>query len=271
MDSGGPIINFETFEYENFNVDSYVKKIAAESIYASSLAEVKDKLNRNGQQTAEEIKQSVYKNYTNFMETAKEVGNLEGKMTQLRQSLDDQRKLLNLIKNLNLSVASGATTDQPFKTSGHGNQKSSLSLLLEQVEGCSLITQKPGRNLLFHSDLEALHIDDYSVSHKLHAYLLSDALLLTLPQRKRNKTNYNMSSTSGMSSGSNRLVAGIGANNPADNIAGSSSSTNTAGGYQYKFHAFYELQDIKLMNIEDSKEVGSFLAFFFWIFHFSFI
>lgn len=117
--------------------------------------------------------------------------------------------------------------------------KSSLSLLLEQVEGCGLIAQKPGRSLLYHSDLDALHLDDYSVSHKLHAYLLSDALLLTLPQRKRNKTNYNTSSTSGLAS------------NSTDSSM-NSSSTNT---YQYKFQAFYELQDIKIMNIDDSKEV----------------
>jgi hypothetical protein len=247
MDANGPIINFEAFERENFNVDSYVKKIAAESIYASNLTDVKEKLNRNGQQTAEEIKQSVYKNYTNFMETAKEVGNLEGKMTQLRQSLDEQRKLLGLIKNLNINVADQNTSTSSGKSSNQ-IQKSSLSLLLEQVEGCGLITQKPGRNLLYHSDLEALHIDDYSVSHKLHAYLLSDALLLTLPQRKRNRTNFNMSSTSSLMSGSNRLVANLDTKNSVDN-------GSNANQYQYKFQAFYELQDIKIMNIEDSKEV----------------
>jgi hypothetical protein len=250
MDANGPIINFEAFERENFNVDSYVKKIAAESIYASNLTEVKEKLNRNGQQTAEEIKQSVYKNYTNFMETAKEVGNLEGKMTQLRQSLDEQRKLLSLIKNLNISVASTGDQNTSSSSSKTSNQiqKSSLSLLLEQVEGCGLITQKHGRNLLYHSDLEALHIDDYSVSHKLHAYLLSDALLLTLPQRKRNRTNFNINSTSSLMSGPNRLVANIDPKNSVD-------SGSPANQYQYKFQAFYELQDIKIMNIEDSKEV----------------
>ena len=168
------------------------------------------------------------------METAKEVGNLEGKMSQLRQSLDEQRKLLSLIKNLNTSVAS--TGDQNTSTSSNGMkssnqiQKSSLSLLLEQVEGCGLITQKPGRNLLYHSDLEALHIDDYSVSHKLHAYLLSDALLLTLPQRKRNRTNYNTSSTSSLMSGPNRLVANIDSKNYSIDTA-----TPSANQYQYKF------------------------------------
>ena len=176
-------INFDQFENERFNVDSFVKRVTAESIYASSLVEVKDKLNRNGQQTAEEIKQSVYKNYTNFMETAKEVDNLEGKMSQLRLALDEQRKLLVLIKNLNVTSiadAGGSTNSNKSnssKSSSSGQSasaaaaaaaatKSSLSILLEQVEGCGLIAQKPGRTLIYHSDLEALHVDDYSVSVK---------------------------------------------------------------------------------------------------------
>jgi hypothetical protein len=85
------------------------------------------------------------------------------------------------------------------------------------VEGCGLITQKPGRNLLFHSDLEALHLDDFTISHKLHAYLLNDALLLTLPQRKRTKSNFATSATLS-NTALNRLV-----NNPLLAAAKSSS------------------------------------------------
>jgi hypothetical protein len=242
-----PMINVDAFEVESFNVDNYVKKVAAENIYASSIADHKDKLNRLAQQTAEEIKQNVYKNYGNFMETSKEVGHLEGKMSQLRQSLEEQRKLLHLFKNLNVNSTVSMLTQSPTSTNANSSSSSSLSLLLEQVEGCSLIAQKPNRNLLYHSDLEALNSDDFSVSHKLHAYLLTDSLLLTLPQRKRNRTNFNSSSASGMMGG------GGGKRNDVNStlLAAGSSSNN----YQYKFHAFYELHEIKIVNIEDSKEV----------------
>ena len=236
----GPSINMEIFERENFNADNFVKKVAAESIYAANIADTKEKLSRTAQQTAEEIKQSVYKNYANFMETAKEVGHLEGKMSQMRLSLDEQRKLLSLFKNLNINsqqtpLDSTRTSESPSKPA-----KSSLSLLLEQVEGCGLVVQKSDRNLLYHSDLEALHLDDYSVSHKLHAYLLSDALLLTLPQRKRSKSNFNASSSSVLSSAAQ-----------SEKRDGTSASHT----YQFKFQAFYELAEIKIMNIDDSKEV----------------
>lgn len=50
--------------------------------------------------------------------------------------------------------------------------------------------------------------------------------------------------------GINRLIN----NNPLLASTGSKTSTS-ANSYQYKFHAFYELQDIKIMNIDDSKEV----------------
>lgn len=256
MDAG--LILGHEFDRENFDSDKYVKKIIAEKIYASDLVDIKEKLTRNAQQTSEEIKHSVYKNYTNFMETAKEVGHLEGKMSQLKQSLDEQMKLINMFKTMTTNtIASNETSSAKLKN-GSESKKSSLAMLLEQVEGCGLITQKPGRNLLFHSDLEALHIEDYSVSHKLHAYLLSDAILLTLPQRKRNKALFNSSANSTDPS-ANRLM-----NNPLlstsgktveSNLSASNASANNNNTYQYKFQAFYELQDIKIMNIDDSKEV----------------
>ncbi|CAF0712298.1 unnamed protein product [Brachionus calyciflorus] len=228
----------ELFEQSNFNVDDFVKKVASREIYASNITETKDKLNRLSIQTAEEIKHNVYKNYANFMETSKEVGHLEGKMNQLRQSLDDQRKLLNLFKNLN--DGSNSELNESPNSKALSIQNSSLTLLLEQVEGCGVIAQKPGRTLLYHSDLEALHSDDYSFLHKFHAYLLSDALLLTIPQRKRNKSTFNSSSSSVIS------------RHRSNSIINSAESTNT---YQYKFHAFYELELVNIINIEDSKEV----------------
>ena len=232
-----------------------MKKIVSASIYASNIIDTTDKLNRCAQQTSEEIKQSVYKNYANFMETAKEVGHLEGKMSQLRQSLDEQRKLLFLFKNLNANTLS--QTDAKQSLSSQSTQKSSLAILLEQVEGCGLITQKPGRNLLFHSDLEALHLDDFSVSHKLHAYLLSDALLLTLPQRKRTKSNFgNTGNHNGVNRLMNNSVLSSGSSTKsAVDASLSGSGTANANTFQYKFQALYELQDIKIMNIDDSKEV----------------
>lgn len=101
MDSkvgGVPALNLEQFESSSFNVDAYVKRVASESVYASSIGEVKERLQRVATQTSEEIKNSVFKNYANIMETSREVGHLEGKMNQLRQSLDEQRKLLGMFK-----------------------------------------------------------------------------------------------------------------------------------------------------------------------------
>ena len=259
--SSAPALNLQLFETFNFNIDEYVKKVAQESIYASNIVETKEKLIRVGQQTAEEIKQNVYKNYANFMETAKEVGHLEGKMSQLRQSLDEQRKLLSLFKNLNTNSSNSIDLSLSVSPNSINNlkQKSSLAILLEQVEGCGLITQKSGRSLLFHSDLEALHTDDYSVSHKLHAYLLSDALLLTLPQRKRSKAVLNTSIT-GSVPGVNRFISNPIHQNESNKLVESSLTNNinnssSKNSYQYKFQALYELQDVKIMNIYDSKEV----------------
>ncbi len=93
-------LNIGLFESDTFDVDAYVKKVAADAVYASSITDVKDRLQRVAAQTGEEIKNSVFKNYANIMETSREVGHLEGKMSQLRQSLEEQRKLLSAFKGL---------------------------------------------------------------------------------------------------------------------------------------------------------------------------
>lgn len=251
LDNIEDAFNLALFENPDFDVETYVKNVAAKSMFSSDLVKTKENLARASEKTAEEIKQNVYNHYGNFMETAKEVGHLEGKMSQLRQSLDEQKKLLTLFKNLNVNSASSATSskndDQSDQLSQQQQQQqqqliggiyqkrsnldlkasSSLAMLLEEVEGCGVVTQKPGRELVFHSDLEALHQADFVVSHKLHAYLLSDALLLTLPLRKRNKNS----------------------------VIKTTIINNLDNKHQYKFQAFYELQDISITNIEDRKEV----------------
>jgi exocyst complex component 8 len=258
-DSNSQAINLEDFENDNFNVDHYVKKVSG-SIFASNIADTKDKLNKIGIQTAEEIKQSVFKNYGNFMETAKEVGHLEGKMNQLRQSLEEQRKLLNLFKNLNTSTiemtqnAQNETSNRLGSSGRSSAQKTSLATLLEKVEGCGIINQKEGRSLIYHSDLEQLHLDDFSVLSRIHAYLLNDSLLLAVPKRKRSKA------IAFPSTGRDGSMTSI-------LFEASSSSIRTQSrnhSFEYKFQAFYELENIKILNIEDSKNVrNSFQIFKF--------
>ena len=95
---GGTALNLDQFESSSFDVNDYVKRVAAEAVYASSISEAKERLQRVAAQTGEEIKNSVFKNYANIMETSRQVGHLEGKMSQLRQSLEEQRKLLAMFK-----------------------------------------------------------------------------------------------------------------------------------------------------------------------------
>jgi hypothetical protein len=228
------------FDNKDFDVDSYVKNVALKSIDSNDLLKTKDQLSKLAEKTAEEIKLSVYNNYTNFMDTAKEVGHLEGKMAQLKQSLDEQKKLISLFKNLNVNsnnnVSSNSQQTDQQKTKQTNQQPTqkrlsiqngSLAKLLEEVEGCSVITQKPGREIIFDGDLELLDTTDFNVLNKIHAYLLNDALLLTVPQRKRTK-NSNFKAI---------------------------LMNNLDNKHQYKFQAFYELQDITISNIADRKEV----------------
>ena len=102
--------------------------------------------------------------------------------------------------------------------------------MLEPVVGCGLIAQNADRNPLYHANMEALHVDFYTASHKLHGYQLNDALLLSLPQRIRSKSIFNATSPASGADGD-----GGGRITSSDGGSGDEASYS----YQIKFQAFH--------------------------------
>ena len=88
------------------------------------------------------LKKNVYKNYTLFIETAREISVLEGEMYQLSHLLTDQKDGLHLL--LETSMTNDRLEiprddgDAAVINKGDDETKKNLAFLLEKVEGGSI-------------------------------------------------------------------------------------------------------------------------------------
>lgn len=89
------------------------------------------------------LKQNVYQNYVQFIETAKEISHLESEMYQLSQILSEQRSFLNIICSNEVTETISENNFEIKKNSfskSSVNEDSTLQLiqLLENVEGVTV-------------------------------------------------------------------------------------------------------------------------------------
>lgn len=88
-------------EFLPFDFISIFSSISAsKSIGSTDLMNMKRRMHLISSEAKTELKQNVYRNYTKFIETAKEVSSLESEVYQLHSLLADEKQLLNTVKEL---------------------------------------------------------------------------------------------------------------------------------------------------------------------------
>ncbi|XP_054714225.1 exocyst complex component 8-like [Uloborus diversus] len=162
---------------EEFNPLDYVKKQVTECNGAVDLLSERERIHKLAEETNGLLKKNVYKNYTQFIETAKEISYLEGEMYQLSHMLAEQQTVLNSL----LEVSIAASKDSELKISrdketDEENNKN-LSLLLEKVEGCATILEVRGRTVVYNGEMLELGVNDYKPIHTVYCVLLDDGLM----------------------------------------------------------------------------------------------
>ncbi|XP_074654425.1 exocyst complex component 8-like [Tubulanus polymorphus] len=174
-----------TLSREDFNAETFVCKIA-NSGGEDDLIDIQRTVQQIADETALNLKKNVYKNYTQFIETAKEISILEGEMYQLSHMLSEQKLLLDEMKEMSLvsdevdarQSAPGLEDESDGKPGeGAAETRQNVASLLENVEGCSRVTEVPGRLLVHHGDLMELDPETFSNIEQIHVYLLNDSLL----------------------------------------------------------------------------------------------
>ncbi|XP_002735061.3 exocyst complex component 8-like [Saccoglossus kowalevskii] len=101
-------------------------------------------------------------------------------MYQLSHILTEQKSLIGQILDMSVTAASDdGKQDQDPSKKDKDEKKKTLTSLLEKVEGCTRITEVPGRYLVHESDLVELDTDTFVEIKKVHAFLLNDSIMIT--------------------------------------------------------------------------------------------
>ncbi|XP_077998351.1 exocyst complex component 8-like [Glandiceps talaboti] len=170
----------------DFDAQNYVHEISSGGDGHKDLLEHRQRVQNLNDETAVAMKKNVYKNYTQFIETAKEISLLESEMYQLSHILTEQKGLLGQILDMSITAASeDRQTDEAGKKE-KDEKKKTLTSLLEKVEGLTNVTEVPGRFLVHEGDLLELNVDNFEEIRKVHAFLLNDSVMITtyLPTRR---------------------------------------------------------------------------------------
>ncbi|XP_036405824.1 exocyst complex component 8 [Megalops cyprinoides] len=200
-------------ESANFDPQNYVKHLSQQSDGDRDLQEHRQKIQTLADETAQNLKKNVYKNYRQFIETAKEISYLESEMYQLSHILTEQKSIMESITQALLSTDKDETAKEmlaAFPKETEDVKQRTLTTLLEKVEGCKNIMETPGRYLVYNGDLLEYDVDNMSQIQKVHAFLMNDCLLIAtwLPNRR--------------------------------------------GAVKYKYNALYDLESFAVVNVKDN-------------------
>lgn len=200
-------------ESPNFDPQNYVKQLSQQSDGDRDLQEHRQKIQNLADETAQNLKKNVYKNYRQFIETAKEISYLESEMYQLSHILTEQKSIMESITQALLSTDKDETSKEmqaAFPKETEELKQRTLTSLLEKVEGAKTIMDTPGRHLVYNGDLVEFDVDNMSPIQKVHAFLMNDCLLIAtwLPNRR--------------------------------------------GTVKYKYNALYDLESFAVINVKDN-------------------
>lgn len=200
-------------ESANFEPQNYVKQLSQQSDGDRDLQEHRQKIQTLADETAQNLKKNVYKNYRQFIETAKEISYLESEMYQLSHILTEQKSIMESITQALLSTDKDEAAKEmltAFPKETEEVKQRTLTTLLEKVEGCKNIMETPGRYLVYNGDLFEYDVDNMSQIQKVHAFLMNDCLLVA------------------------------------------TWLANRRGTIKYKYNALYDLESFAVVNVKDN-------------------
>lgn len=178
----------------DFNPSQYVSDLTRQCSRVDDLLSAREKIQRLAEETNGLLKRNVYKNYTQFIETAKEISYLESEMYQLSHMLTEQQSVLNSL--LDVSVAGDKISKSSEReTEVDEDNSKNLSFLLEKVEGYASSVEMRGRSALYSGELAELNVNDYKIMHQVFGILLNDGLMISVRiENRRGPVQYRFQS-----------------------------------------------------------------------------
>uniref|UniRef100_A0A1B6DF58 Exocyst complex component 8 n=1 Tax=Clastoptera arizonana TaxID=38151 RepID=A0A1B6DF58_9HEMI len=185
-------LNLNKFSGVDFNPEKYVKEVSQVCVGGLELQQHRAKVQALAEETSAALKKNVYHNYMQFIETAKEISHLESEMYQLSHLLTEQRSLLSTLASSGLTPAAPLESPQQ-EVKIEDKRENLLATIAEKVEGCASLLDVKDRKLNYEGDLIELDPVENTALHRVHAYLLTDILLIaTWISNRRGPARYKL-------------------------------------------------------------------------------
>ena len=168
----------------DFDTNHYIKDVAFQYDSSEELHRHKKQIQGIADRTAQKLKTNVYNNYALFIDTSREISSLEAEMYQLSHMLNEHQVLTASIQRIAVDNAEPTFDPDP---SNEPHEKYSIASLLETVEGCSAVTEVPGRYLIHSSLLIELDPHTFEIIQNIRAFLLNDSLMLAVPTKNKRR------------------------------------------------------------------------------------
>ena len=192
----------------DYDPAKYVSEISQGCVGGEDVVQKRKVIQSLADETNNQLKKNVYQNYSQFIETAKEISHLENDMYRLSHMITEQRKLLTGLLETSLlgdSVPLSHVIEKeetPAETEPELGQVNSMDSgrkelldLMENVEGGREVIEVPTRFVLHHCDLVEMDISDNSALHRVHGYICNDSLIVaTWLRDRRGPVRYKLSS-----------------------------------------------------------------------------
>ncbi|KAL3185972.1 hypothetical protein MRX96_028837 [Rhipicephalus microplus] len=174
----------DKFTSPGFSPTNYVKNLVESSVRIDAILNERQQIANLADETNNLLKKNVYKNYMQFIETAKEISYLESEMYQLSHMLTEQQNVMQSLQEISITDSKGSTNNVSAPQKTEEDPRRSLSTLLEKVEGCTRLLDAKDRHIVRTGEMTEVRED--GAECKIYIVLLSDGLLLAdwLPHRR---------------------------------------------------------------------------------------
>lgn len=166
------------FSAADFNAEDYVKGVLAKCDIYRTIYDQRNNIQQLGDETAVSLKKNVYRNYRQFIDTAKEISYLEAEMYQLSHLLTEQKSTLaEQISTDIFERPKGLPVQRDPELEAHEERKKNF---LDNIKASKqLLNELAVKELFLDGELTEFDPETYSPIQKIGAYLLTDNLLIT--------------------------------------------------------------------------------------------
>lgn len=188
----------------DYDPERYVSEISQTCVGGEEIVNQRKTIQTLSDETSNQLKKNVYQNYSQFIETAKEISFLETDMYRLSHMITEQRKLLSSLVETSLlgdrvplthDIKEQDKVEEVEEPAPVVDGRQELVEVMEMVERGADVLNVANRILLHHGDLVEMDPDNNIALHRVHCYLTNDLLLIaTWLADRRGPVRYELSS-----------------------------------------------------------------------------